>query len=359
MSKKKLKLRRRANTKLGTAPGTINVDAQSPVPVIDVYRYDANEIEHFENIRPKDIPAPQANKTIWVNIVGFGDTKVVREVAAKFKIHPLAMEDIVNTHQRPKLEAYEDQLYVVLRMANFDGDLELEQVSLFVGDHYILTWQERAGDCFEPIRLRLQSRQRQVRLQGHDFLAYALIDAVVNSFFPILNEYHDAIDRIEDTLDDPDMRNRIMRELHRLRSNIRLLRRSAQSHQNVIRDLLIHESHVIGAETRLHLRDVSDHALLLIDSLESARDSCTDLQDLYMSTVSMRMNEVMKVLTIIATIFMPLSFIAGLYGMNFSTDASPWNMPETQWTFGYPFVLALMLLVGGTMVVYFRRKEWI
>lgn len=358
MSKKKLKLRRRANTKLGAAPGTIKVDQRSPAPIIDVYRYTADQIEHLSNLRTRDIPSPQANQTTWVNIVGLGDSKIIRELGEKFQIHPLALEDVVNTHQRPKLETYENQLYVVLRMPSFNEEIDLEQISLFVGDHYVLTWQERSGDCFEPIRLRLQT-SRSHRLLGNDFLAYALIDAVVDSFFPILNDYHDAIDRIEDELDGPEMRNQIMRDLHRLRSNIRLLRRTARSHQNVIRDLLTDESSFIGPETRLHLRDVSDHAFMLIESLDSARDSCTDLQEFYMSTVSMRTNEVMKVLTIIATIFMPLSFVAGVYGMNFSNEASRWNMPETQWTFGYPMVLTLMALISTLMAFFFRRRGWI
>lgn len=368
MVTRKRRKRRRRNVRPGAPPGTIVIDKKAPAPQIDVIQFNDEHIRCHENIAVADMPPLVDEMVTWINIVGLGDKQIVEQVAERFDIHALAIEDVVNTHQRPKLESFPDHLYIVLQMPRREVSHEeprkqdvfdLEQVSMFVGARYVLTWQERNDDCFSRIRERLRTSRRQIRQQGSDFLAYSLIDAIIDSFFPILNQYSDAVDAIEELLMEANGDYPVMRELHILRSEIRDLRRSAWSHRDVARNLMAYEGDLLSDETRLHLRDVADHTMQLVDLLETSRDSCAGLQELYMSYVSMRMNEVIKVLTIIATIFIPLGFVAGVYGMNFSHDASPLNMPETQWYYGYPFALAMMLVVALGMLVFFRHRGWI
>jgi magnesium transporter len=223
----------------------------------------------------------------------------------------------------------------------------------------VLSWQEQTDDCFAKVRERLRSPSRAVRQHGSDFLAYALVDAVVDSYFPVVNQLGDELENVEDQLVRPDELGTLMHDILKLRSDIRTLRRVAWAHREMIREWMAYDGRLLSQSTQIHLRDVSDHTIRLVELLDSCREMCTDLRDLHMSATSMRMNEVMKVLTVIATIFIPLGFIAGLYGMNFATDASPWNMPETRWYLGYPFALLLMATVAGAMLYYFRLKGWI
>ena len=297
-----------------------------------------------------------------MNIIGLGNKEVILKIATQFGLHGLAVEDVVNTHQRPKFEEYVDHFYAVLRLPSHVDGLYREQISIFVGKDYVLTWQEHSGDCFQPIRERLKSTKRMIRQLGSDFLAYALIDTIVDSYFPVLEHYTGELDQIEDELGDEENGDSLKRnpivDLYRLRSEVRVLRRDAWAHRELVRSLIANESNVITDETRLHLRDVLDHTHHLVDLAEACRDSCNDLHDLCFTFMSMRMNEVMKVLTIIATIFMPLSFIAGLYGMNFDSSVSGWNMPETRWYFGYPFALLLMLTISVSMLMFFKQRGW-
>lgn len=355
------RIRRRRPIKVvpGQAPGTISVDIQAPKPAIDVYEYDANRVDHLRDVAVDRIPQPNAKTNLWVNVVGLGDQDVIRQIGRRFGIHHLSLEDVVNTHQRPKFEVFTDHLYIITRIPLPDGEGGSEQISLFVGRGYVLTWQERTGDCFDPIRQRLQLKSRSVRQYGSDFLAYALVDSVIDSYFPLINQYNARLDDIEDDLERADTLTRSSRAIHEIRSDVRQLRRAAWSHRDVVRSWMAYEGPFTSEETQIHLRDVADHAIRVVELLEQCRESCSDLRDLHMSAASMRMNEVMKVLTVIATIFMPLSFIAGLYGMNFSTEASPWNMPETNWYFGYPLVCFVMLSIAAGMIGFFLRKGWI
>lgn len=357
----------------------IIVDQKALTPEIDVIQFNSEYFQQHDNVAATAIPKLTDRTVTWINIVGLGNKRIIEQVAERFNIHALAIEDVVNTHQRPKLESFSDHLYIVLRMPKREMALsvgasektasdkpqtqepafDLEQISIFVGTRYVLTWQERDGDCFSRIRDRLRLSHGQIRQHGSDFLAYSLIDAIIDAFFPVLNKYSDALDDIEELLTEANGDYPVMKHLHVLRSDIRNLRRNAWSHRDVLRSLMAYEGELLSAETRLHLRDVADHTLQLVDLLETNRESCGDLQELYMSYVSMRMNEVMKVLTIIATIFIPLGFLAGVYGMNFSNEASPYNMPETEWYYGYPAALAMMLAVALAMLFYFRRRGWI
>ncbi|NNE00980.1 MAG: magnesium/cobalt transporter CorA [Pirellulaceae bacterium] len=359
MANRLRRLIRPRRSRPGTAPGTILVDKNAPPPSIDVFQFNRDNVDRAEGISPSEIPPLSDDVVTWVNVVGLGDAHVIEAIADRFDIHDLALEDVVNTHQRPKMEQYSDHLYVVLRMPNDSDIADLEQVSIFLGKNYVLTWQEADGDCFQPIRERLQSKTRLVRKHGADFLAYALIDSIIDSFFPVLTRYGERLDAIEDRVTSANAGYSVVQSLHQIRSDLRTLRRSTWAHRDVVRNLMSTEDDLLTEMTLLHLRDVSDHTVQLVELFESSRDSCSDLQDLYMSAVSLRTNEVMKVLTIIATIFIPLGFIAGLYGMNFSYDASPLNMPETQWYFGYPMAIVLMGSVAFAMLAFFYRRGWI
>lgn len=361
-------LRPARRVKPGRAPGLLVIDKAAPKPVIDSTVYSTSSVERQSDVTATDLPSPQPDRVTWVNVVGLGDKATIETVAAHFGFHPLAVEDVVLTGQRPKIEDYGDHLYIVIRLPSYDvsrsddadGEpLSREQVSLFVGPGYVVTWQERAGDCFEPVRKRIGNAKRAIRSQGTDFLAYALIDAVVDSYYPVLNAYSDRLDTIEDRLiADGDLTNPTG-ELLRIRQDVRALKRDAWSQRAMLQSLPQDGAGLFAAETLVHVRDVADHATHIGELLESLREGCGDLHDLHMSLVGMRTNEVMKVLTILSAVFIPLSFIAGLYGMNFSREASPYNMPETEWRYGYPVALGLMATTAAGMLAFFAKLRWL
>jgi magnesium transporter len=284
---------------------------------------------------------------------------MIVKVGELFGLHALALEDVVHVHQRAKVEEYDNHLFVVARMVSMNERVCTEQLSLFLGKNFVVTFQERVGDCFEPVRGRIRSRrQAPIRDFQADYLAYALLDAIVDAYFPILDEYGQRLDLVEDEIAQ-DTSTNMMERIHDLRSDVRVLSRAVWPQREVVRKLLDEHGHLISAETRVYLRDLYDHTIQIVELLETYRESCADLRDFYMSAVSNRMNEIMKVLTIIATIFIPLSFIAGVYGMNFDEDVSRWNMPELRSPYGYPAVLGLMSACAVGMLFFFRRKGWI
>jgi magnesium transporter len=294
----------------------------------------------------------------WVNVDGLGDVETIRALGEIFSIHPLALEDVVNVPQRPKVEEYEKNLFVVSRMPMADHHGGTEQLSLFLGKDYILTLQERPGDCLEPVRKRVRKGGTKLRSGGADYLAYALLDAVVDDYFPLLEELGDLLERMEnDILAAP--REAVLHDLHDIKQRIVPLRRILWSFRDVFTTLIRDEIPHVTAATHLYFRDCYDHTLQLIDLLEGHRENSSGLMDLYLSSLSNKMNDVMKILTIVATVFIPLSFIAGIYGMNFNPERSPLNMPELNWFWGYPFALSLMGLMAGAMLLFFRSKGWL
>lgn len=359
MAHRKQKRRAHRQVRPGTRPGTIVIDSNAPHPTIDVIQYSGEHLIESLDVSATNIPAIREDSVTWVNVTGLGSKEVIEQVAQRFSIHELAVEDVVNTHQRPKMEVFDRQVYLVLRMPQSDYESDVEQISIFLGPNYVLTWQERAGDCLNPIRERLKIANGLIRRHQSDFLAYSLIDAIVDSYFVSISHYSELLDQLDDRLALESSDFSLVRKLHAIRYDVRSLRRYAWAQRDVVAELISYEKDLLSDNTRLHLRDVADHTLRVIELLESLRDSCSDLQDLYMSLVGLRMNEVMKVLTMISTIFIPLSFIAGLYGMNFSTAASPWNMPETLWRYGYPAILLVMSAIAGGMILHFRRLGWI
>ena len=293
--------------------------------------------------------------TTWINLDGIHDIALIEEIGRQYGVAPLTLEDVLNTGQRPKVEAFDDYLFLVIKMLGYDEREETissEQVSLVLGRSTLITFQEGAGDVFDPVRERIRKGNPQMRNSGCGYLAYALIDAIVDNYYAILEALGQRLENIEDSI-DADCTADILDEIHDIRGELIYLRKQVWPLREVITHLIRDGAPFIGEGVGPFLRDVYDHTIQTIDTIESFRDILAASQDLYLSTISNRMNEVMKVLTIIATIFIPLSFITGLYGMNFA------NMPELGWRWGYPAIWLLILAVVGGMLVFFRRKKWI
>ncbi len=343
----------------GARPGTVNVDPQAPPPKIHVIAYGPDGVlEHdVENVDALPELLNQHPVT-WINIDGLGDEYTIKRMAELFNIHRLVQEDIVNVHQHAKVEAYDGQVFIVARMVSLDERLTNEQISMILVGNCVITFQERQGDCLEPVRNRIRQGGGRLREAKADYLVYALLDAVIDGYFPVLEKYGERLERLEDLL-LARATSETAAAVHRLRTEFFVLRKSIWPHREAINALMRDSLKQVTAETRLYLRDCYDHTIQLIDITETCREMCSDLRDFHFSQISMRQNEIMKVLTIMATIFIPLGFIAGVYGMNFDPGASPWNMPELKWIYGYPFALGLMALVAVGLLIFFWYRGWL
>ncbi len=342
----------------GTAPGTLIADPTAAPPAIRLIHYRETEIleETVDTIEglPERI---ERWPVTWVDIEGVGDIELFQRLGEMFDLHRLAIEDAANLHQRPKFEDYDDHVFVVTRMIRPETAPATEQVSMFVGENFLITVQEAPGDCFEPVRERLRGGKGPIRRRGPDYLAYALLDAVIDNYFPVLESYGEQVESLESGVITEPHREHVV-EIHQLKRELLSMRRAVWPQREMINALIRDEARVITRQTRVYLRDCYDHTVQLMDIVEVYREVTSGLIDIYLSSVSARMNEVMKVLTIIATIFIPLSFIASLYGMNFATD-KPWNMPELKWAYGYVYSLVLMLVIAGGLLFWFWRKGWL
>jgi magnesium transporter len=342
----------------GTAPGTLtDHETSSPIPVRRrLIQYNTRDILDQPIEVGADFPAPRDGYVTWIHIQGTPTTEVVEQLGKQYGLHPLALEDVLNAGQRAKFDVYDNHYFVVANyLVRHDDKLTSEQISLFSGKSFVISIHEGAEDVFAPVRARLQAK-KTVRQNGADFLVYALLDRVVDNGFPLLEDTADRLERIEDeVLDDPG--NDTIDRIHVARRELSFMRRVLWPQREVINSLVRDPDDSISDTTKLYLRDVYDHTVQILELIESYRESGASLLDLYLSTVNNRMNEVMKVLTMIATLFLPLSFVVGLYGMNFTTD-SPWNMPELHWQFGYFYALGVMLLIAVGMMIVFKRKRW-
>jgi magnesium transporter len=359
-SLRRLKPRVRRRTEPGTKPGTLTIPADARPTTIRVMAYDKDRVVEREVQHPHEL-RELVNQwpVVWVDIAGLANGGTLRAVADVFHIHPLALEDIVHVHQRAKVDTYDANLFCVLRIPDCTNEQLTEQFSLVLGKNYLITFQERPGDCFDLIRTGIRHEQSIMRLEIRpDFLAYRLIDAAIDSYFPVLERTGDHLDRLDDQVSAAES-HAAFAELHTVKRELLMLRRAIWPIRDAINELRRDTTPFITNETRVYLRDCYDHTVQLIDLLESYRDIAGDVRDFYLSAVSNRMNEIMKMLTVIATIFLPLSFIAGVYGMNFRPEASPWNMPELNWRYGYPFALALMAAVAAGMLLFFKRRGWL
>ena len=344
--------------KAGMAPGSLvhvgeRRQEECVITVIDytseeVLEREVDSVEECFDFRDKD-------SVTWINIDGLHDVGVIQDIGDHFGLHPLLLEDILNTEQRPKIDDHEDHIFVVVKMLYYDEEnteVVTEHVSLVLAEGFVISFQETVGDVFDPVRERIRTGKGRVRKQGADYLLYALLDAVVDNYFIVLENVGEEIERLEDDLvENPDPH--LLQTIHDLKSEMVYLRRSVWPLREVVSRLEHQHPEVIEEETRIYFRDVYDHTIQVMDSIQSYRDVLTSMVEVYLSSVSNKTNEVMKVLTIMATIFIPLTFVAGIYGMNFE------YMPELGVWWAYPAVLSFMALVGVFMLAYFRRRGWL
>ncbi|MBI4962846.1 MAG: magnesium/cobalt transporter CorA [Desulfomonile tiedjei] len=343
--------------KSGLPPGTVvHVGKERTEKVrISVIDYDeANAVEsEVTNINELHTFLDKPTVT-WINIDGVHDLKVIENIGHLFNLHPLIMEDIANTTQRPKAEDLEDYLFIVFRVLEFDegkGEINSEQISLILGSNYLISFQENREDLFDPIRERIRASKGRIRKGGPDYLAYALLDSVVDNYFVLLEKLGEKLEFLEEELvkaPAPDT----LQTIHKLKTYMIFMRKSVWPLREVINRLLDGESPLIKSLTMPYLRDVYDHTIHVIDTMETSRDIISGMLDIYLSSISYRLNEIMKVLTIIATLFIPLTFLVGWYGMNFK------SMPEYEWRYGYAWVISIALCMVFAMLVYFKRKRW-
>jgi magnesium transporter len=352
------RLIKQMSRKAGLPPGTLvpvgeMKDAKVRIKVID---YDETRFEEKEVAAAEECLVFKDKPTVtWINIDGIHRVEIIEQIGKHFGVHPLVMEDIVNTGQRPKMEDFGDYIFAVLKMLCHEKDsdqVRAEQVSLILGSNFVISFQEVEGDVFNPIRDRVRKAKGRIRRMGADYLAYALIDAVVDNYFMILERFGDKIEGMEEEL-IANPTPQTLQTLHSLKRDLIFLRKSVWPLRELLSGLERSESPLIADTMGIYLRDVYDHTIQIMDTVESFRDMVSGMLDTYLSSISNRMNEVMKVLTIIATIFIPVTFIAGIYGMNFK------YMPELEWLYSYFITLTVMGAVGVGMIVYFRRKRWL
>jgi magnesium transporter len=344
--------------KAGTAPGTLIHIGERRIEKVrlSLVSYNADTIDERQvNTVDEALAQCNSHRLTWLNVDGIHDIELIEKLGRHFEIHPLTQEDILNTAHRPKFEEFEHYAYIVLKMLRYDttaNRVSTEQVSLILTERVLISLQESSGDVFDPVRARLQKAHGRIRNAGCDYLAYALIDAIVDQYFSILEQIGIQIEAVEEeTLSTPT--TTVLQRIHAMKREILYLRKQIWPLREVAGAMAKEESTLIQDGTRIFLRDVHDHAVQIMETIESQRDLLTGLLDLYMTGISNRMNEIMKVLTIIATIFIPITFIAGVYGMNFK------HMPELEWTWGYALAWCVMIAVVIVMVTFFRRKKWL
>ncbi|MDI9632528.1 MAG: magnesium/cobalt transporter CorA [Methanolinea sp.] len=342
----------------GLSPGTLAIDGmhtRGPVR-ITVMDYDAVQFsEKTVSAVEECFPYRDTATVTWINVDGLENTEVIEKLGTHYNIHPLILEDVLNTGQRPKLEDLEDYIYVTLKMIMYDpsrSDIQIEHVSIIFGKNFLISFQEATGgDVFDPVRARIRKEGR-IRRFGPDYLAYALIDVIVDNYFLVIEHLEEVVENLEEKLvGNPGPG--LIHEITALKKKIITLRKSVWPLREVAGALERSESPLINENTRIYLRDVYDHVIQVMDTLETLREMVTGMIDIYLSSLSYRMNEIMKVLTLIATIFIPLTFVAGVYGMNFE------YMPELTWEYGYFAVWGVMILIAVTMLAYFRKRQWV
>jgi len=344
--------------KIGLPPGTPVFVGEKKIEKakITIIDYDEKQFQEKEAKTVEEcFPFKDTPTVTWINVDGVHQVDIIEKIGKHFELHPLIMEDIMNTEQRPKMEDFGPYIYIVLKMLYYDekeNETKIEQVSLILGESFVISFQEMEGDIFDHTRERIRNGKGRIRKMRADYLGYALLDAIVDNYFIILEKLGERIEELEDRL-VTDPKPETLQEIHRLKREMIFLRRSVWPLREVINGLERGESSLIHKSCLIYLRDVYDHTIQVIDTVETFRDMVSGMHDTYLSFVSNRMNEVMKVLTIIATIFIPLTFIAGIYGMNFKF------MPELEWRWAYFVVWVVIVIVAAIMVIFFKRKKWL
>jgi magnesium transporter len=351
-------LTKKRSKKAGLSPGTpVHIGELKTEKVkITAVRFNASEYEETDiSIGEDSLPSfPDPSCITWINVDGIHDLETIEKIGRLCKLHPLTLEDMMNTDQRPKLEEYGDYFFLVLKMIHPSQDLDQidsEQVSIIVRPNLVLSLREKESDIFNPVRDRLKTGKGRLRQMGSDYLAYTLMDTIVDQYFLILEKLGERIEFLQDEL-VANPKRMTLQKIHHLKREMIFLRRAIWPLREVLGRMERGESPLIQETTLLYLRDLYDHTIQVIDAIETFREMLSGMVDIYLSSISNRLNEVMKVLTIIATIFIPLTFIAGVYGMNFK------YMPELEWKWGYPAVLLLMAAVGLCMLIFFRKRKW-
>ncbi|MCG7848903.1 MAG: magnesium/cobalt transporter CorA [ANME-2 cluster archaeon] len=351
------RLFKKTSTKIGLPPGTLVHIGEKKIDKVRItlIDYDETHLEEKEIKTVEECFSFKDKPTVtWINIDGLHQVDIIEKIGTHFDLHPLIMEDIVHTGQRPKIEDFEHFIFIVFNMLQYDeniNEVKAEQVSLIVGSNFLISFQEKEGDIFNLVRERIRNGKGRVRKSGSDYLAYAMIDVVVDHYFIILEKIGEDIESLEEELltnPTPDT----LQTIHNLKREMIFLRKSIWPLREVVSTLERGDSDLITKTTIIYLRDIYDHTIQVMDTIETFRDMISGMLDIYLSSVSNKMNEVMKVLTIIATIFIPLTFIAGIYGMNFK------YMPELDWQWSYPVLWLVIIIVGVSMVIYFKRKGW-
>jgi len=352
------RLTKKRSAKIGLPPGTlIHIGERKTEKVrIRILDYDEAQFEEEEaKTIEESFPFKDKPTVTWINIDGIHQVEIIEKLGNYFGLHPLLLEDILNTEQRPKMEDYGDYIFIVLKMlylGEANNEIEAEQVSLILGSNFVISFQERGRDVFEPVRDRIRNAKGRIRKAGADYLAYTLLDAIVDNYFIILESLGETMEETEEQL-TTNPNPETLQLIHALKKEMIFLRKSIWPLREVVSGLERCESSLIHESTGAYLRDVYDHTIQIIDTVESFRDMISGMLDIYLSSISNKMNEVMKVLTIFASIFIPLTFVAGVYGMNFSF------MPELKWQWGYFGILGVMALIGISLAVYFKRRKWL
>ncbi|MBD2100600.1 magnesium/cobalt transporter CorA [Leptolyngbya sp. FACHB-261] len=349
------------------SPDALVIQPDAVPTRIQVIQYSKDNARKFIVEDPEDLKAylSKPETVTWIDVQGLGKAEVLQSIAQVLNLHPLLLAQVVNVPQRPRAENFNTHQLIITRnvtpkMASAaDAGFDLEQISLVIGPGYVVTFQEEPEhDCFEPVRERIRRRNSLLHAHGADFLAYALLDATIEGFFPVIEDYGERLEDLEIEIVERPKQPSLQR-INRVKRELLTLRRAAWPMRDAINEILREDCPLIGDSVRVYLRECYDHTVQIIDIIETYREVASSLMDVYLSSLSNQTNEVMKVLTIISVIFIPLTFIAGIYGMNFNTERSPLNMPELNWYWGYPAVLAVMAAIGGGMTFYFWRKGWI
>ena len=353
-----LKLTKKRSTKIGLPPGSMVHVGEKKVEKVrmavidyDQEHYQTRELESVEEA----FPFKDTSTVSWLNISGLHEVEILEKIGQRYDIHPLVLEDILNTAHRPKVEVFDNYIFIVFKMIGYDSENEnitIEQVSLILGPNFVITFQEYDGDVFQPVRQRIQDAKGRIRKRGADYLAYALLDVLVDHYFLVLEKLDEIIEYLDESVTEkPD--SSLVQDIHRMKRELIILKKSVWPLRDAINDLVREESPIIQESTEPFLRDVHDHTIQVVDTVDAYRDMVSGILDVYLSSISNKMNEVMKVLTIIATIFIPLTFIAGIYGMNFEF------MPELKWRWSYFVLISFMIAIAILMIAFFKRKKWL
>ncbi|MDT0690485.1 magnesium/cobalt transporter CorA [Salegentibacter sp. F188] len=356
---KRYSLKRPKSTKaLHQAPGTMTYvgHKESKETLLEVIDYNKDHYQRFTSKSLEDaFKFEEENNITWINIDGLNNTSEIEKLGKYYDLHPLILEDIVNTGQRPKIDEYPDYIFIVAKMLYYNGDgmINNEHLSMVVGKDYVLTFQEADGDVFEGVRERIKNSKGRVRNNGADYLMFALLDAIIDNYFAVVDDISDKIEIFEDRIFQARSDENLVLEIQDLKRTILRIRRAVFPLREVVNRLLKSKSEIIEEKTGSYISDLHDHMIQISENIDLYREMIRSLLDMYMSTISNKMNEVMKVLTIMASIFIPLTFIAGIYGMNFE------YMPELQWKYSYFVLWGVMLLLFVGMLIYFKRKKWL